>query len=115
MPNMHGARAPLDGAIVLGKLMFRPGDPCVAIDGRRVFFRAQELKLLQLLVHHAGRFVSVATVAQHMARGDKPLTPTGVAVVVHRLRARLAHANVHIRTLRGSGYLIQEGDPGRSL
>jgi DNA-binding response OmpR family regulator len=43
-----------------------------------------------------------------MARGRrKPLTATGVAVHIHRLRAKLKSAGLMIRTLRGFGYVIE--------
>ena len=42
--------------------------------------------LLELLIPEAGRVVSTAAIAKHLAHGRGPLGATTVAVYVHRLR-----------------------------
>lgn len=66
--------------------------------------------MLQLLAKRSGSVVSMATLAKSLGRGRKSLTDTGVAVYVHRLRARLKSAGVVIRTFRGFGYLLEPTD-----
>jgi two-component system OmpR family response regulator len=95
------------GPIRIGNVVFTPDDPRIEIDGRPVYLCRQELALLQLLAKRTGWLVSTATLARSLARGRKPLTDTGVAVYVHRLRARLKSAGVVIRTFRGFGYLLE--------
>jgi len=80
----------------------------VLVSGRVVYLSPQELALLQLLARQPGRVVGTTALARSMARGRrKALTSTGVAVHVHRLRARLKSAGLMIRTLRGFGYVIE--------
>jgi two-component system OmpR family response regulator len=90
--------------------VFTPGDPRVLIHDRPLFLTGQELALLELLAGNAGRVVNTATLAKLLARGHEPLTDTGVAVHVHRLRVRLESAGLQIRTLRGFGYLLETND-----
>jgi DNA-binding response OmpR family regulator len=99
------------GAIRIGNLVFTPDEPRVEIAGRPVYLCRQELALLQLLATRKGLIVSALTIGKRMARGRKPLTLTGVAVYIHRLRARLKYGGVAIRTLRGFGYLLEPSDP----
>jgi two-component system OmpR family response regulator len=99
------------GAVRIGDLVFRPDEPRVEIAGRAVYLCRQELALLRLLATRKGLIVSAVTIAKRMARGRKPLTGTGVAVYIHRLRARLKYGGVAIRTLRGFGYLLEVSDP----
>jgi DNA-binding response OmpR family regulator len=97
-------------AIRIGDLVFTPDEPRIEIAGRPAYLCRQELALLQLLATRKGLIVSAVTIAKRMARGRKPLTVTGVAVYVHRLRARLKYAGVAIRTLRGFGYLLEASE-----
>jgi DNA-binding response OmpR family regulator len=108
----HTAHPPHDhGVVRIGNLVFTPGGPRVEIAGRPVYLRRQELALLQLLATRKGSIVSAVTIAKRMSRGRKPLTVTGVAVYIHRLRARLKYGGVAIHTLRGFGYLLEVSDP----
>jgi two-component system OmpR family response regulator len=99
------------GPVRIGNLVFTPDEPRVEIAGRPVYLCRQELALLQLLATRKGSTVSAVTIAKRMARGRKPLTVTGVAVYIHRLRARLKYGGVKIRTLRGFGYLLEPSEP----
>jgi DNA-binding response OmpR family regulator len=45
--------------------------------------------------------------ARQLGRGGKPLSPTTVAVHVHRLRNRLKVIGFTIRTFRGCGYALE--------
>jgi DNA-binding response OmpR family regulator len=100
-------------AIHIGKLVVTPGDPRISIRGEPVLVNSEELALVELLTAHAGHVVRTAYLASQLARGPDSLTEAAVAVHVDRLRARLAGADVQIRTLRGFGYLLEaaECDP----
>lgn len=71
----------------------------------------RESALLAGLMEHPGRAVTKARLAALAFGADTPSQPDAVEVVVHRLRKKLAHTQVQITTLRGLGYLIQEGRP----
>jgi DNA-binding response OmpR family regulator len=98
-------------SIRIGNLLLRPGDPQVLIRDKPIYLHRQELVLLELLARHAGQVQTTEALAYHLSRSSKPLTREAVAVQVHRLRARLKSASVHIATLRGVGYLLQATAP----
>jgi DNA-binding response OmpR family regulator len=93
--------------IRVGNVVLTPDEPRIEIDGHPLYLCRQELALLQLLATRKGSVVNAGTISKRMARGGRPLTATGVAVYVHRLRARLKYGGVVIRTLRGFGYLLE--------
>lgn len=91
----------------IDRLVLVPNDPRVRVDNVQVILPAQELALLRLFVKEAGRFVTTATAARHLARGRNPLREDAVFLYVHRLRARLEPAGFSIRSLRGFGYTLE--------
>jgi DNA-binding response OmpR family regulator len=99
------------GAVRIGNVVITPDEPRIEVAGHPVYLCRQELALLQLLAARKGSTVSAATLGKRMARGRKPLTVTGVAVYIHRLRMRLKYGGVAIRTLRGFGYLLEASEP----
>jgi DNA-binding response OmpR family regulator len=110
--RIRSANSPDDsGAVRIGNVVITPDEPRIEVDGHPVYLCRQELALLQLLAARKGSTVSAATLGKRMARGRKPLTVTGVAVYIHRLRMRLRYGGVAIRTLRGFGYLLEASDP----
>jgi DNA-binding response OmpR family regulator len=101
------ALSPDTKPIRIGTLLVTPGDPRIVIDGRAVYLSRQQLTLLEILASNAGRITSIPHLAKSLARGDKPLTNTGVWIHVHRLRTLLKPASVLIRTIRGFGYVLE--------
>jgi two-component system copper resistance phosphate regulon response regulator CusR len=87
----------------------------VTREGQRIDLTIREFELLEYLMRHEGRIVSRATltrdVLKEMAR-SKPLDNV-IDVHIARLRgkieARLAAKLLH--TVRGVGYILQEGEP----
>lgn len=80
--------------------------------GRRATFRdapldlsARELGVLEVLLLRAGRVVSKDQLAEHLYGWGEEVGPNAIEVYVHRLRRKLEHANISIRTIRGLGYL----------
>lgn len=76
--------------------------------GRPVLLSPHEFQLLELLVAHADHVVTnqeiMSTVWGPAFSGD----PSTLAVYVRRLRRKLAHdgADLHLRTVRGFGYIF---------
>ncbi len=65
-----------------------------------------ETLLLEYLLRRVGRIIPKSTLAQLMAaKGAMP--ENTVEVYIHRLRRKLASANIEIQTVRGLGYLIR--------
>src|SRR5207237_3716724 len=65
----------------------------------------REWALLELFLTRPGRVLSKEQIAQQMADYDSQLTTNAVEVYISRLRAKIETAGVHIRTVRGFGYL----------
>jgi DNA-binding response OmpR family regulator len=70
-----------------------------------------ELSLLEALLQSPGRIVAKATLAHHLGEGGDAAGDNMVEVYIHRLRRKLADAEVEVRTVRGLGYLLQEINP----
>lgn len=66
----------------------------------------REQRLLACLMRHAGEPVDKARLAEEAFQGDA-LGDNAIEVYVHRLRKRLDHAGVALRTVRGLGYLLE--------
>lgn len=71
---------------------------------------AREYGVLEALVLNAGRVVSKDHIAQRLAVRAEELTDNAIEIYVHRLRKRLKTLDIRIRTLRGLGYLLEQGN-----
>lgn len=101
-----------DTRIDFGPLSFDTVDKCVRIDGRRMEFSARELSLLEILLLRAGRVVSKDHLAESLYGWDDEVGENAIEVGIHRLRKRLEPVGLHIRTVRGLGYLLDRPDAG---
>ncbi|HXX83581.1 MAG TPA: response regulator transcription factor [Casimicrobiaceae bacterium] len=70
----------------------------------------REWALLDMLLSHPGRVLSKEQIADGLAGLEDQLTPNAVEVHVSRLRTKIEPAGVHIRTVRGFGYLWEGAD-----
>jgi two-component system, OmpR family, response regulator len=77
---------------------------------RPVELTPREWALLELLISHPGRVLSKEQIADSLAGLDDQLTANAVEVHVSRLRTKIEPAGVHIRTVRGFGYLWEGAD-----
>lgn len=69
---------------------------------------AREWTLLEALLLKAPNVVSKERLTQSLGGWESGLTPNAVEVYVSRLRSKLETGGVHIRTVRGIGYRIDE-------
>jgi two-component system OmpR family response regulator len=100
-------RADRAQAIRLGPLELTMGQPRIHLDGAPVDLTAREFALLELLAVRAGRVVNKDHIATRLARSGEALSDTAIEVAVHRLRRRLEPYDLHVRTVRGFGYLLE--------
>jgi two-component system OmpR family response regulator len=70
----------------------------------------REWALLELFLTHPGRVLSKDQIAENLFSFDEQLSPNAIEVHVSRLRTKIEPAGVHIRTVRGFGYLWEGGD-----
>ena len=82
----------------------------VRINDRTVDLTPREWALLELLLAHPGRVLSKDQIAENLFSFDEQLSPNAIEVHVSRLRTKIEPAGVHIRTVRGFGYLWEAGD-----
>jgi two-component system, OmpR family, response regulator len=85
--------------------------------GRRVFhdkrpleLSPRELALLELLLMRKGRVVTKEQMVNHLYGWSDEVGDNAVEVQVYRLRRKLEPLGLHIRTVRGMGYLVDSDD-----
>jgi len=94
-------------AIRIGPLELTVGQPRIHLSGVPLDLTAREFALLELLAVRAGKVVNKDHIANRLARAGEALSDTAIEVAVHRLRRRLEPYNLHVRTVRGFGYLLE--------
>lgn len=104
-----GRRAP--AVLELGGLRFDPGTRAARVHDRPVELSRREANLLELLMRRAGTVVRRETIEDALYSFEEPVTPNAVEAVVSRLRRRLDEGGAAglLHTVRGVGYLMQEG------
>ena len=90
--------------LVQGDIAFDPAGGSVTLRGVPVILTAQELRVLSVLMHRAGRIVSQSDLLDHIYADDDVRGSNTIEVFVARLRKKLGHDA--IRTVRGLGYRI---------
>lgn len=93
------------GALAVGELTVDVEAKRVKVGDTTVDLTVREWALLELFLARPGRVLSKEHIAQQLADFDAQLTPNAIEVYVSRLRAKIETAGVHIRTVRGFGYL----------
>jgi two-component system response regulator TctD len=72
----------------------------------------REHALLKALIQRSGEPLSRRQVMDRVFSDEEDVQPSGIDVLVHRLRKRLDHSGVRIQTYRGLGYVLELGSPG---
>ncbi|HXH02863.1 MAG TPA: response regulator transcription factor [Candidatus Competibacteraceae bacterium] len=80
----------------------------VTVRGAVVELPRRELCLLEILLARCGQVVSKEQIAERLFGFDDEAGPNAIELYVHRLRKRLGAVGLHIRTVRGLGYLLEE-------
>lgn len=76
--------------------------------GEALRLTAREWNLLEYLVLRAGKMVSKDQIVAALSSAEEEVSHTSVEVHISRLRAKLEHAGVRIRSIRGFGYYIDK-------
>ena len=90
-----------------GRLTLDTGARLVRVDGAPVDLPRRELSLLEVLLVHRGQVVAKQALHDKLFGFDDEAGVNAVEIYVHRLRRKLEPAGVHIRTVRGLGYLLE--------
>jgi DNA-binding response OmpR family regulator len=82
----------------------------IRMGNRQVDLTPREWALLELFLTHPGRVLSKDQIADSLFSLDEQLSSNAIEVHVSRLRTKIDPAGMHIRTVRGFGYLWEGGD-----
>ena len=82
------------------------------VDGERVELTPREWAIMELFLTQPRVALAKERIVQSLSSWDEPLSANAVEVYVSRLRAKFESAGLHIRTVRGYGYML-EGDDAR--
>lgn len=92
--------------VVVGRLGWQREGRLATIDGEPLALSPHDTAVLEALLRKPGRIVPKAALAALI--GDEGVAADNkVEVYVHRLRRKLACADVEIRNVRGLGYLLR--------
>ncbi len=78
------------------------------LDGQLLELSARELNVLEVLVLNAGRVVSKERLSEQLSGLGDLVSDNAVEVYMHRLRKHLKAGGIHIRTMRGLGYMLEK-------
>ncbi len=81
----------------------------VRVHDKAVDLTPREWALLELFLARPNRVLSKDQIADGLFTEEEILSPNAIEVYVSRLRTKIEAAGVHIRTVRGFGY-VWEGD-----
>lgn len=95
--------------IVVGRLALDTLEHQVLVDGEPLILFQREYGVLETLMLQAGYVVSKDKIAQRLSTGEDELGDNAIEVYIHRLRKRIKPFGVNIRTIRGLGYLLENG------
>jgi DNA-binding response OmpR family regulator len=99
-----------DNVLSCGQLQFDMTSRVVVTQsGERLELTSRETALFELLLRHAPNWVSKQVLTDQLGSWDAEMSPNAVEVAVHRLRKRLLPFEIEIVTVRGLGYMLQEG------
>lgn len=90
----------------LGPLHFDALAQRFTLAGQTLALPPREQRLLAYLLRHAGEPVDKARLAEEAFQGEA-MGDNAIEVYVHRLRKRLSHEEIALRTVRGLGYLLE--------
>ena len=96
------------GAVIThGRLALDTVGRVATIDGVPIELPRRELCLLELLLLRAGQVVDKHVLLEKLFSYDEEPGINAVEIYVHRLRKKLEPAGIHVRTVRGLGYLLE--------
>lgn len=101
----HGTPQLRVGALELDGLQSR-----FYLDGALLSLTAQEHRILDYLIHHAGRVISRSELIEHVYDRDHDEDSNSIDVLVGRIRRKLGTHSL-IQTERGRGFRLEEAPP----
>ncbi len=93
--------------VTYGPLSFDTGNRVVHLDGEDINLTPRERGVLEVLVRNHASVVRKEQIGEHIFSFNDDASLTAIELYVHRLRKKLDHPDVQIRTIRGLGYMLE--------
>lgn len=97
------------GTLGLARLSLDQQTRRALVDGKSVELSVREWAVLEYLLRQSGRVVSKQQIIDAILPWGDELTTNAVEVYISRVRLKIADAGVQIKTIRGFGYLLEQG------
>jgi DNA-binding response OmpR family regulator len=98
----------LNPELVCANLVLQPANHTVMVNGEPLPLPRREASVLEHLLRNPSRVVAKSAIEDRLYAFGEEVSSNSVEVHIHHLRKRLskAGARVHIKTLRGTGYML---------
>ncbi len=93
--------------ITVGHLQLDTANRAATYDNANLNLSARELAVLEILMLKAGKVVNKEQMLEKLCNFDQDISDNALEVYLHRLRKKLDHSDINIRTIRGLGYLLE--------
>jgi two-component system, OmpR family, response regulator len=101
--------APQPALLCLGDLTLDTSARRARIRERVIELSVREWAVLEYLLGHSARVVSKQQIIDAILPWGEDVTLNAVEVYISRLRLKIADAGISIRTIRGFGYMLEQG------
>lgn len=95
----------------VGKLFLDSTNRSASYDDEHLNLSARELAVLEMLILKAGKVVNKEQMLDKLCNFDEEISDNALEVYLHRLRKKLDHSDINIRTIRGLGYMLEIKKP----
>ena len=97
----------VNSLIDFGPLSYNAVDRTVNIGNQFLAFSKREIGILELLILREGRVVSKDALMENLFNWAEEVGINAIEVYIHRIRKKLEPYGVAIRTISGSGYILE--------
>lgn len=98
-------RGEASNTIVCGNLTVNLATHQITVNNEPVELRLRERQLLELFLKNLDRVLTKEDIANRLYTFDEANTPNAIEQTLTRLRKKLTDSSLHIKTIRGLGYL----------
>ncbi len=93
--------------ISVGNLLLDTVNHAASYNNASLNLSARELAVLEILMQKTGKVVNKEQMLEKLCNFDEDISDNALEVYLHRLRKKLGHTDINIRTIRGLGYLLE--------
>jgi two-component system, OmpR family, response regulator len=93
--------------LTVGGLEFDATNRMASFQNISLNLSSREIALLEIFMHKPGKVISKEQILDKLCNFDEDISENALEVYLHRLRKKIEHCQVHIKTIRGLGYLME--------